>query len=92
MKDFTMEPALLEKLTSLVALLKNEGKTDLVALGMKALECLKGGNVAEGMKAILEASSLDERFKEFLGADGDTLAKAGHLAKMAGGLLGRFKV
>ncbi len=85
-----MDADLLQKLTSLITTLQDEGKTDLVSLADKALQLLKGGDVANGMSSLLEASKLDERFKELLGKGGEAVAQLGDLAKAAGGLFGKL--
>ena len=85
-----MDADLLQKLTSLITTLQGEGKTDLVSLATKALQLLKGGDVASGMSSLLEASKLDSRFKDLLGKGGETAAELGGLAKAASGILGKL--
>ena len=85
-----MDASIIQKLTDLIATLKGEGKTDLVKLATTALTSLQGGDIASGMASLLDASKLDERFKQFLGENGEKAAQIGSIAKAAGGLLGKF--
>ena len=85
-----MDANLIQKLTDLVAVLKGENKTNLVDLGMKALQSFKDGKPADAMTSLLAASKLDSRFTEFLGKGGEAVSQLSGIAQAASGLLGKL--
>lgn len=85
-----MDATLIQKLTDLINVLKGENKTQLVDLGLKALQSFKAGNPADAMTSLLAASKLDERFTEFLGKGGEAVKGLSGIAQAASGLLGKL--
>ncbi len=85
-----MDATLILNLTDLNNVLQRETTTQLVDLGLKALQSFKAGNPADAMTSLLAASKLDERFTEFLGKGGEAVKGLSGIAQAASGLLGKL--